>query len=46
MADTVADRLQIKVSATQYSKRLRDSILSPFFHSYIFAMYKNEALWI
>ena len=28
------------------SKRLRDSILSPFFHSYIFAMYKNEALWI
>ena len=27
-------------------KRLRDSILSPFFHSYIFAMYKNEALWI
>ena len=29
-----------------WSKRLRDSILSPFFHSYIFAMYKNEALWI
>ena len=28
------------------SKRLRDSILSAFFHSYIFAMYKNEALWI
>ena len=28
------------------SKRLRDSILSPFFHSYIFAIYKNEALWI
>ena len=27
-------------------KRPRDSILSPFFHSYIFAMYKNEALWI
>jgi len=27
-------------------KRLRDSILSSFFHSYIFAMYKNEALWI
>ena len=27
-------------------KRLRDSILSPFFHSYIFAMYKNESLWI
>ena len=25
-------------------KRLRDSILSPFFHSYIFAIYKNEAL--
>ena len=23
-------------------KRLRDSILSLFFHSYIFAMYKNE----
>ena len=30
----------------QKGKRLRDSILSPFFHSYIFAMYKNEALWI
>ena len=29
-----------------HRKRLRDSILSPFFHSYIFAMYKNEALWI
>ena len=29
-----------------HCKRLRDSILSPFFHSYIFAMYKNEALWI
>ena len=28
------------------SKRLRDSILSPIFHSYIFAMYKNESLWI
>ena len=28
------------------SKRLRDSILSAFFHSYIFAMYKNEALRI
>ena len=27
-------------------KRLRDSILSPVFHSYIFAMYKNESLWI
>ena len=27
-------------------KRLRDSILSLFFHSYIFAMYKNESLWI
>ena len=27
-------------------KRLRDSILSPIFHSYIFAMYKNESLWI
>ena len=27
-------------------KRLRDSILLAFFHSYIFAMYKNEALWI
>ena len=25
-------------------KRLRDSILSPIFHSYIFAMYKNESL--
>ena len=33
--------------AVEYNgKRLRDSILSPFFHSYIFAMYKNEALWI
>ena len=29
-----------------HSKRLRDSILSPIFHSYIFAMYKNESLWI
>ena len=29
-----------------YGKRLRDSILSPIFHSYIFAMYKNESLWI
>ena len=29
-----------------WGKRLRDSILSPFFHSYIFAIYKNEALWI
>ncbi len=27
-------------------KRLRDSILSSIFHSYIFAMYKNESLWI
>ena len=27
-------------------KRLRDSILSPIFHSYIFAIYKNESLWI
>jgi hypothetical protein len=33
-------------SVKNVSKRLRDSILSPFFHSYIFAMYKNEALWI
>lgn len=31
---------------TQNCKRLRDSILSPIFHSYIFAMYKNESLWI
>lgn len=30
----------------QKRKRLRDSILSPIFHSYIFAMYKNESLWI
>ncbi|MFR3913212.1 hypothetical protein [Phocaeicola vulgatus] len=29
-----------------HGKRLRDSILSPIFHSYIFAMYKNESLWI
>ncbi|CAG9888033.1 hypothetical protein BOVA514_523 [Bacteroides ovatus] len=34
------------ISKQVKSKRLRDSILSPFFHSYIFAMYKNEALWI
>ena len=27
-------------------KRLRDPILSPIFHSYIFAIYKNESLWI
>ena len=33
-------------SSQNLRKRLRDSILSPFFHSYIFAMYKNEALWI
>ena len=33
-------------SVGSVSKRLRDSILSAFFHSYIFAMYKNEALWI
>ena len=33
-------------STTVISKRLRDSILSPIFHSYIFAMYKNESLWI
>ena len=32
--------------AEGFRKRLRDSILSPFFHSYIFAIYKNEALWI
>ena len=36
----------IHVRTMQKRKRLRDSILSPFFHSYIFAMYKNEALWI
>ena len=34
------------IEAGKRCKRLRDSILSPFFHSYIFAMYKNEALWI
>ena len=34
------------IMAKAVRKRLRDSILSPFFHSYIFAMYKNEALWI
>ena len=33
-------------TALHFRKRLRDSILSAFFHSYIFAMYKNEALWI
>ena len=32
--------------ASGMCKRLRDSILSPIFHSYIFAMYKNESLWI
>ena len=32
--------------AEGFRKRLRDSILSPIFHSYIFAMYKNESLWI
>ena len=39
---------QVGLSSVVYpgGKRLRDSILSPFFHSYIFAMYKNEALWI
>ena len=44
-----ADRALYALLLTQArhkSKRLRDSILSPFFHSYIFAMYKNEALWI
>ena len=35
-----------KMTIRLVGKRLRDSILSPFFHSYIFAMYKNEALWI
>ena len=38
--------LDMKKKERMKSKRLRDSILSPFFHSYIFAMYKNEALWI
>ena len=33
-------------SYNETGKRLRDSILSPIFHSYIFAMYKNESLWI
>ena len=37
---------RLGVLAEPVCKRLRDSILSPFFHSYIFAMYKNEALWI
>ena len=37
---------RMKEQPSPASKRLRDSILSPFFHSYIFAMYKNEALWI
>ena len=37
---------QAKADVVRDCKRLRDSILSPFFHSYIFAMYKNEALWI
>ena len=35
-----------EIKREQRRKRLRDSILSAFFHSYIFAMYKNEALWI
>ena len=38
--------LSFILNGVSLSKRLRDSILSPFFHSYIFAMYKNEALWI
>ena len=37
---------RIAETLTLNGKRLRDSILSAFFHSYIFAMYKNEALWI
>ena len=36
----------ISLSYMDICKRLRDSILSPIFHSYIFAMYKNESLWI
>ena len=35
-----------KYAALNKGKRLRDSILSPIFHSYIFAIYKNESLWI
>jgi len=39
--------LQLGVGMFQPNcKRLRDSILSPIFHSYIFAIYKNESLWI
>ena len=49
VVDTVLSKIKDFEEAGELklpSKRLRDSILSPFFHSYIFAMYKNEALWI
>ena len=38
--------VNLRSVGTIRGKRLRDSILSPIFHSYIFAMYKNESLWI
>ena len=36
----------LRIHFCREGKRLRDSILSPIFHSYIFAIYKNESLWI
>ena len=36
----------MKEMALLTGKRLRASILSLFFRSYIFAGYKNESLWI
>ena len=43
--ETVCTRLSRSLHKTYVSV---SAILScrPFFHSYIFAMYKNEALWI
>jgi len=47
LIEVYSNKLKTELSkAYLQRKRLRDSILSPFFHSYIFAMYKNEALWI
>ena len=42
----VKEKLENGSKSAFTGKRLRDSILLAFFHSYIFAMYKNEALWI
>lgn len=43
---TILKTARSETFTTPEGKRLRDSILSPIFHSYIFAMYKNESLWI